>query len=65
MLSQGRFCGSEGIELHGQASPSEVPPMEAREDGQIGPRPSIRTSHNAGNGTTGIEEALVSGWDKR
>ena len=61
MLSHGWLWGVCGIVLHGHASPRETPPIETRVDGQMGLNPSIRTSHNVGNGTIGIDEANVDG----
>ena len=40
-----------GMELHGQASPSEIPLMAVRDGGQIGARPFMRMFHRTGSGT--------------
>ena len=61
MVSHGCAGGEAGIDLHGQASPRGTPAMVAREEGQMGARPSMRTSHRVGIGTTGTEEASVDG----
>ena len=62
MRSQG---GELGMELHGQASPSEVLAMVVRVEGQMGERPSTRRSQRVGKGTIGTEEARVEGWERR
>ena len=53
------------MELHGHASPREVPASVVRDEGQMGARPSMRTSHNVGTGITGTEDARVEGWDNK
>jgi hypothetical protein len=54
-------CVGCGIELHGQASPSETPLIAVREGGQIGARPFMRTFHKTGIGTIMTLEAWVAG----
>ena len=49
----------------GQASPSGVPAREVREEGQMEPRPSMRTVQRVGRGMMGTEEARVEGWERR
>lgn len=53
------------MDRQGHASPSGVPAIEVRDEGQIGASPSMRTVHSVGNGITGTEDARVEGCDKR
>lgn len=57
-LGGGVCCG---IEVQGHASPSEMPSMAVRDGGQIGASPDIKTFHNTGMTTIGVEEACVVG----
>ena len=61
MVSHGCAGGEAGIDLHGQASPRETPAMVVREEGQMGARPSMRTSHRVGSGMIGTDETNVDG----
>lgn len=58
-------CWTWGIDEQGQASPREMPLMAVREAGQMGASPAIRTFHNTGRTTTGLDEACVVGWERR
>ncbi len=49
----------------GHASPTETPLIWVLEAGQIGAKPSMRTSHRVGRGTMGTDAAFVVGCDRR
>jgi len=57
-------CAGCGMELHGQASPSEIPLMAVRDGGQIGARPFIRMFQRTGRGTIMTLEAWVDGCER-
>jgi hypothetical protein len=57
-------CAGCGIELQGQASPSETPLMAVRDGGQIGARPFMSTFQRRGIGTMITLEAWVEGWER-
>jgi hypothetical protein len=61
MFSHGCAGGVEGIEKHGQASPSDTPFTCVRVGGHMLESPSIKTDHNVGKGMTGAEERVVLG----
>ena len=65
MFSHASFGGDCGIEEQGQASPREVPSTTVLVDGQMLERPSMRTDHSVGRGTTGTEDACVLGCEIR
>lgn len=53
-----------GIELHGQASPSETPLIAVRDGGQIGAKPSIKTFQSTVRGTMITLDACVDGCER-
>lgn len=57
-------CAGCGIELQGQASPSETPLMAVRDGGQMGLSPFMRTFQSTGMGTMITLEACVDGWER-
>jgi hypothetical protein len=65
IVSQAWAGGEAGMLRQDQASPSGVPAREVREEGQMEPRPSMRTVQRVGRGMMGTEEARVEGWERR
>lgn len=61
MVSQGALVGEVGMDESGQASPSAVPSIAVREEGQIGASPSISTPHRVGRRMIGTEDACDVG----
>ena len=61
MFSQGSAGGLEGIEEHGQASPSDTPSTCVRVAGHMLDRPSINTDHRVDKDMTGTEMVVVVG----
>lgn len=54
-------CAGWGMELQGQASPSETPLIAVRDGGQIGANPFIRMFHSTGSGTIMTLETWTAG----
>ena len=61
MFSHDRAGGDVGIVEQFHASPNDIPSIFVRVAGQISERPSMRTDHRVGKGTTGTDAASVMG----
>jgi hypothetical protein len=65
MFSHGCAGGDLGMLEQGHASPIGTPSKCVLDEGQIGSKPSISTSHKVGRRTMGTDAALVVGCDSR